>query len=107
MKGSVRKWLIVISVNEGMVIFLMNTQTLVTNCPIRMSVRKGSLQFASLQHSEKKNRTLLLLHKTLYTIFIKRFSLGAGSLNWALPALDYSSAALASNTLPKQVSLAG
>jgi len=57
-----------ISVNQGMVIFLMNKQTLVTSCPTRMYVKRGSLQFASLQHSEKNKTTSLLLDKTMKCI---------------------------------------
>lgn len=41
------------NVDVGMVTVLMNKQTLVTSCPTHMSVRKDSLQFEGLQHSEK------------------------------------------------------
>ena len=53
----------------------MNKQTLVTSCPIRMSVRKGSRQFASLQHSGKKKQNFV-------TVILGNLSLGARSLVW-------------------------
>lgn len=61
-----------ISVDEGMVIFLMNKQTLVTSCPTRTSVKKGSLQFASLQHSEKKNHNLTTVRQNLINCIDQR-----------------------------------
>lgn len=92
----------------------MNKQTLVTSCPIRMSVRKGSQQFASLQHSGKKTKLCycyigeLKPRSTLTCVGRVSWARACkASENGALPALDYGSAALASSTLPKQVSLAG
>ena len=44
----------------------MNKQTLVTSCPTRMSVKRGSLQFASRQHSESKNKLVTNIHLSNY-----------------------------------------
>lgn len=68
-----------VSVHEGMVIFLMNKQTLVTNCPIRTSVRKGSLQFANLQHSggKKKQSFITVAQNLVHCIDERELQLGS------------------------------